>query len=503
MVDKLLKFFPRSVIVSITTALILLINLIVARVILFLTPSANYSVLSLSDWPLAFFVGLRFDLSAAFMGGLLSFLVALGPSFFKDNLRKVARSTLYILYFLFFLVFITDWICYEWISFRIDSRMFPYFIDPSLMKGGAADTPIPYFTVFLFFLLFSTINYLLLKKFGPAFEVKKRTFHYKKLFIEVPATLVFLFVAVCSVRGFDTIPLKANDYIFHKKDHVNIVSRNFFYHFASEVVLYIKLSDGSKYLGALPKADTKRLREFLGYKSETISKNPLEHKLHKCFRKKYLKKNNVPEQPNIILFLIESLGYNPYNLTRYLKKIAGEGILFDHFFANGTMTFDGVWGSLCSVTPTFGRLQTALLGNNFQCIPDVLKDLGYSNSFFYAGDLSMDNLITFAKRHNFDNIFGKKSFPKKDMRLSKFFDDDMLFRKVSEFHRKEKAPFFSVVLNVQTHPPSEIPKDFVWPEDAPDHSLFTYFDISIKNYFERVKNEPYFKNGVRAQLVYS
>jgi phosphoglycerol transferase MdoB-like AlkP superfamily enzyme len=364
------------------------------------------------------------------------------------------------------------------------------------MSGGASDTPIPFGWLFVFLILFGLLNLAVYTLLWKNKTSEALAFTPKLFAIKTISTILFIIFGIFAIRGFDTKPLKANDYIFNKRHHANIISRNFFFNFASEVALYIKLNRDSKYVGILPPEETKRIRKFMEFHPNPISKNPLEHKLERCFRDRYKKSERLSKTPNLVIFQIESLGFNPFEKMPFLQKLAKKSIFYDHFNATGTITFDGIWSTLCGVSPTFGRLQTALLSNNFQCITDVLKKKDYTNSFFYAGDLKMDDLVTFANKHHFDNVFGRNSFPRSDQKLSRFLDDDTFFTKAFEHMKGLKQPFFTYILNVQTHPPSEIPKDFVWPKNVKEKSIFSYFDLSIEKFFKRVQNEDFYKDTI-------
>ena len=176
MAEKIKLIFPGPVIISFTAAILLFINLLVYRVILVLTPSANFPILPFGDWPLAFLIGARFDISAAAMGGLLVFLVALIACRFSALHGKAVYSTLIFLLVLCTSVCMADWLFYRWISFRIDSRIFPFFTNPSLMMAGAADTPIPFYGVLVFFLFFAVINFIILRKIRRIFALQKVSF---------------------------------------------------------------------------------------------------------------------------------------------------------------------------------------------------------------------------------------------------------------------------------------------------------------------------------------
>jgi len=482
--------------VSFAAALTLFINLLAYRIILFLTPSENFSVLPPGEWFSGLLIGSRFDLSAASMGALFILLTALIAELFPRVSKKIIYGILIFLLLFYCTVSITDWFFYRRISFRIDSRIFPYITNPSLMVAGASDTPIPVFGILVLFLFFCVLNFIIYLKLKKVFSLKKASFSWKTLSVQIATSLIYIFIAVCTLRGFDTRPLKARDYTLHGRDQLNVVSRSPFFQFASEVVLYVKLNRGSRFKGILPEDAVKRLREFMGFDVKVISKNPIEHRLHKCFREKYPSSRALPENPNFVIFQIESFGFNKFKKLPFLRKLARESIFFENAFATGTMTFDGLWSTLCSTLPTYGRLRTALLSNNFQCIPDVLKKQKYKNYYFYAGDLDMDSMRSFANRHGFHHVYEKTSFPPEDQKLRLYLDDSMLFMKALESMRKNSGPFLYYILNSQTHPPDEIPKDFVWPEGVRDRSVFSYFDLSLKKFFGNARKEKFFYNTV-------
>lgn len=469
------SFFLAPVKFSFWLGAIVLFNFIIYRFVLFLTPSANYPFLPFSLWPKGLLIGFRYDLAAASVFALVGFFIYFIPY------KKIFTG---IVLFLILQVMMIDWVNYQWTSFRIDSKLFPYFTDVSLFIGGAKDIAVPHFKLIIFLIVYCLLNYLILKKL----KIKFTKYNIKGLLVG----LIFILILVCNIRGYSSIPLKANDYLYLRAEQQNVVSRNPVFQFITEAAIYIKLNSAYSF-SIISRTDNLRLRKFMGFETDKDYINPLEHRLNKCFKNKTLA---TLTRPNIVLVQVESLGHGVSQSLPFFNTLKKKSFSFDRFSAAGTMTFDGTWANLCAILPTYGRFQTALLNNNFQCIPDVTTKFGYTNYLFYAGNPDMDGLRAFSNKHNFDFVYEKASFPKEDQKLEFSIDDITYFQKVASVLKTAKEPFFTYVITLQSHPPGEMPRDFKWPEGQVDQSVFMYFDIALKRFFDSVEKEKFYNNTI-------
>ena len=71
-----------------------------------------------------------------------------------------------------------------------------------------------------------------------------------------------------------------------------------------------------------------------------------------------------------------------------------------------------------------------------------------------------------------------------------------MFEKVLLSMKVTKEPFFYYILNIQSHPTGDIPEDYDWPDGTEEKKVFKYFDISIKKFFEKAQELPFYENTI-------
>ncbi|MDD4847363.1 MAG: LTA synthase family protein [Bacteroidales bacterium] len=197
--------------------------------------------------------------------------------------------------------------------------------------------------------------------------------------------------------------------------------------------------------------------------------------------------------------LVESLGGRP-GITPYFKELEKEGLLFTNMYSNGHRSQQGISALLSgfppvpitSITDNFEKFsQLNSLANN-------MNDIGYSTSFYFAGDLNYGNLKAYLLSMKFNNIIDYKCFPKSTPRgkLS-IFDQEMLQRHHHDMNLQQQ-PFFSVAFTASTHSPYDEPKiveQLDWDIiELPYLNAAKYTDFCLGEYFEKVKQEPWYRN---------
>ena len=72
--------------------------------------------------------------------------------------------------------------------------------------------------------------------------------------------------------------------------------------------------------------------------------------------------------------------------------------------------------------------------NNFLCLPEVLKKLGYSTSWVYGSDANFDGQSTFLPKIGFEKIIDEFDYSDSAVSLGWGLSDEELFKKwVSDF----------------------------------------------------------------------
>lgn len=214
---------------------------------------------------------------------------------------------------------------------------------------------------------------------------------------------------------------------------------------------------------------------------------------------------NSPK-PNIVLVIMESFSANLTHkygklqgVTPYFDSLLQTGYSFDNIYAAGNRTDKGLIGTLAGY-PTLAAGSIVKWPEKMQKIPAIsqkLKKVGYSNSFFYGGELEFDNYKAFLLSHDYDYLVDKNVFPKKDMNSKWGAYDGLVLNHQLRYLNNEKSPFFSTILTLTHHEPFEVPGDYKFGK-SDDLNKFKstayYTDSVLNNFLSNAKKQSWYAN---------
>jgi len=206
------------------------------------------------------------------------------------------------------------------------------------------------------------------------------------------------------------------------------------------------------------------------------------------------------ERPNIILFILESFSYKIAADSIYapnLNKLAKEGIMFEHFYANSFRTDRGLVSILSGYPghPTTAILKYPKKTDLLPAIPKYLESNGYTNqTLYYGGDVNFANMRSyFVGACGIDNIVSDKNFPIKK-RLTKWGVPDQgvidrVFHDLTE--TKPDEPFLKVVLTLSSHEPFDVPTQLF---DVPFLNSIRYVDECLGQFVSDLQSTDLWDN---------
>ena len=217
---------------------------------------------------------------------------------------------------------------------------------------------------------------------------------------------------------------------------------------------------------------------------------------------------NTADSPNILILLLESFRAaevgvygSKLGLTPEFDRWSKHGILFKKFFANGFQTRHGLVATYCSLFPNYGAaIMKRYTRNRFMCLPEFLKNIGYSTSWVYGSDANFDGQATFLAKIGFDKIIDEFDYPNNAVTLGWGLSDEDLFRKWEVVLDSEQEPFFSSALTMTNHHPFEVPDNYRLQKgdsmtDRYRESLH-YTDAMLGGFLKRISQKPWFKNTI-------
>ncbi|WP_213876462.1 LTA synthase family protein [Pseudomonas sp. dw_358] len=223
--------------------------------------------------------------------------------------------------------------------------------------------------------------------------------------------------------------------------------------------------------------------------------------------------NTLPIK-NVVVILMESFAGHSVGalgdesgITPYFDKLAKEGLLFDHFFSNGTHTHQGMFATMgCFPNlPGFEYLmQTPEGAHKLSGLPALLSARKYNDVYVYNGDFAWDNQSGFFSNQGMTTFIGRNDFinPVFSDPTWGVSDQDMFDRGNQELIAREKAgkPFYALLQTLSNHVPYALPKDLpverVTGHGTLDQHLtaMRYADWAVGQFFEKARKEAYFKD---------
>ena len=193
--------------------------------------------------------------------------------------------------------------------------------------------------------------------------------------------------------------------------------------------------------------------------------------------------------------LVERLG-GVAGATPNIDSLSHEGILFDHFYATGDRSPEGLTGVLSGypAQPTTEIIQHPRKSGSLPGLPHDLARAGYRATFYYGGDPDFTNFKSFALQAGFDSLVTEDAFDSRDRHSSWGADDHVVLGRALADVRRMPRPFFVTLFTLSSHEPFKVPMAAVFPgSDERDRFLnaHAYTDRSIGDFIRKAKTQPW------------
>jgi lipoteichoic acid synthase len=228
------------------------------------------------------------------------------------------------------------------------------------------------------------------------------------------------------------------------------------------------------------------------------------------FDDKMFYSSKIPETPNIIILLVESLSsYQSLffsgikNWTPNLDEIASENISYKNFYANGYTSECAFLSLLTGHYPIYpppdlshGR-RVPFYGfyDIEDSLPNILNRQGYSTEYLANSDVDFLNIGNWAKSIGFTYIEGSEHpyYRKFDKFSFGAAPDKALFDRVLERVKFNKNNnYFLFVKTTSSHPPFIDPESKIKSEAL----VFKYVDKQIGIFYKKLEKLDFFKKGI-------
>ena len=250
----------------------------------------------------------------------------------------------------------------------------------------------------------------------------------------------------------------------------------------------------------------------------TVLKSINDKELHEL---KYFKENELasllhhpnttlqgglPPKTNVVIIILESFGTNyvgpqsPHSYAPFLDSLLKESLYFEYAIANGRTSMDAVPAILGGMPSWLAEsyILSNYCSNKLSSLPQILKNQGYSTSFYHGAKEGSMGFKSFTKAIGIDDYYGLESYPNPahfdgnwgiwDHHMLNFFGKSLA---------KQKQPFFSTVFTLTSHHPYKTPKvGFKNLQSGlePLCKTISYTDQSLRSFFKRYCKSSWFEN---------
>jgi len=223
---------------------------------------------------------------------------------------------------------------------------------------------------------------------------------------------------------------------------------------------------------------------------------------------------DIDRKTNVFLIVLESFGeahiksmsdqFKPGQQTNtpFLDSLVNESYVFTNAYQSGLRSIDAmpaIWASIPSFKEHFLSLPNSV--SSYHALPQCMGEMGYQTAFFHGGVRESMGFVSFGKTAGVKQFFSRQEYEaemgsddfdgKWGIWDHKFFP--YVHKKINGFN----SPFFATLFTLSSHHPYSIPAEFekqFTEGTMPIHRAIRYSDYSLKQFFESIKNEPWYAN---------
>ena len=441
------------------------------------------SKLSVSNLFGVFWNGLKLDLSFASYLSLLPGLMLVFASIFKSfNLNKTLKIYNSIILFATSLIIIADIELYKAWGFRIDGTAFKYLNAPTEMIASVWSSPLVLLTVIWLasYLVFRFLfNNVLVEKIDDLVDVS---------YWQAGLVLFFTAALIIPLRGgLQQIPINASAVYFTTDYYANNAAINPCWNFC--YALTEKNYQTTNPFIRLPEAEASKIVADLYKVDSTQHFNVLN-----------------TSNPNVLLIIVESFSSKFIEsqgglkgVTPHFDKLIHEGIFFNNCYASGDRSDKGMVAVLSGYPsqPTTSIIFDNKKTSRLPCLGTDLQKFGYTNTYYYGGEMEFANLKSYVLGGGFPNSVSKSDFDAKFYNSKWGVHDHVVFERLFNDINKTNHKFFNTIFTLSNHEPFEVPVKA--PFEGNDVQILFknsawYTDKSIGEFIEKAKKTTWWKN---------
>ena len=224
--------------------------------------------------------------------------------------------------------------------------------------------------------------------------------------------------------------------------------------------------------------------------------------------------NHPKSKPNIVILILESNAKeyfgclnkdmhipNYKGYTPFIDSLAQHSLIFSTAYSNGNKSIHAMSSVLAGI-PSFKDAFTSspYPKQKTESLVSVLKNEGYSTSFFHGAPNGSMGFLGYANILGIDHYYGKNEYNNDaDFDGSWGIWDAPFLQYFNTLISKKKQPFMATLFSVSSHEPYVIPEKYKTKfTEGPNimHKCIRYTDFALQQFFNKAKTEPWFKNTI-------
>ena len=222
----------------------------------------------------------------------------------------------------------------------------------------------------------------------------------------------------------------------------------------------------------------------------------------------------VFKKPNIVIFIIESMGReywgelnknrnikNFESFTPFLDSLSKHSLIFPNAFSTSRKSIHAMPSILAGV-PSFETAYTSSYYSRqkLESIVSISNALGYDTSFLHGAKNGSMGFQGFASTLGYDNYYGRDEF-NDDNEYDGFWGiwDEPFLQFSKSILDNKNEPFLATIFTITSHEPYIIPVKFEGVFDKgylPIHKCVGYTDYSIRQFFKSIEKSNWFENTI-------
>lgn len=220
-------------------------------------------------------------------------------------------------------------------------------------------------------------------------------------------------------------------------------------------------------------------------------------------------------RPNILIIMLESWSSkyidsfsranHKLSITPHFDKLASNGLKFNNFYPNGSMSLYGASAILTSLPP-FSRMPVLGKGAevyNLMRVGDIFNKMGYRTFVAQSSIRVSFRLNSIANYLGFSQYFGKEDYPRIYGEESPTNGwDGETFSFLKTFLPQQSKPFFGFIFTGTTHIPYQVPdpKFLKYPHDDRElngfYNTLFYADAMLGEFMQWSQQQDWFDDTI-------